>query len=139
MIFLMGLMMSAFASSNSIEVVITGLRNANGSVAASLYAEADQEGFPDSAARALQVKQVKLESTECRFVFGDLPSGNYGIAVFHDEDNDGKVKMVLGIPREGFGFSNNPTIYFGPPSFKKTAIRLDTSKLRTEIKMKYFL
>jgi len=33
----------------------------------------------------------------------------------------------MGIPKEGFGFSNNPKMTFGPPSFEKTIFNLNES------------
>ena len=40
--------------------------------------------------------------------FNDIPPGTYAIAVFHDENANGKLdKNFLGIPCEGYGASNN--------------------------------
>src|SRR5262245_49789263 len=43
----------------------------------------------------------------------DVPYGDYGVAVFHDENSNGKMdKYVLGIPLEPYGFSNNVRVTF---------------------------
>ena len=62
----------------------------------------------------------------------------------HDEESDHKMHFnIVGIPVEGFGFSNNPTVYFGPPSFKRAELHVDettaSKNASIEIKMKYFL
>ncbi len=55
----------------------------------------------------------------------ELPAGEYAVSVFLDENNNGKLDQnALGIPRERFGFSNNPRILTGAPSFRDCAIRI---------------
>ena len=57
---------------------------------------------------------------EVRF---EVPPGIYGVLVHHDGNGDGRVdKNMLGLPTEGVGFSRNPHILFGFPSF--TAVRM---------------
>jgi len=49
----------------------------------------------------------------------NLPKGSYGIAIYHDENGDGKLnKNFVGYPSEPFGFSNNPQILVRAPSWK---------------------
>lgn len=56
-----------------------------------------------------------------------IPAGEYAISVFHDLNRNTKLdsRSVLQLPREPFGFSNNPKLYFGPPRFKDCRFRLD--------------
>ncbi|HFU76072.1 MAG TPA: DUF2141 domain-containing protein [Arcobacter sp.] len=59
------------------------------------------------------------------------------MAIFHDENNNKKLDInVLGMPKEGFGFSNNPKISFSEPSFKECSFKLKENK-KTTIKMEY--
>ena len=47
------------------------------------------------------------ESTE-RLEFWGLPSGDYGIAVYHDINSNNRMdKKYIVIPNEAYGFSNN--------------------------------
>ena len=49
-----------------------------------------------------------------------IASGTYGIAVFDDENGDGKINYnLLGLPKEGFGFSNYYHKGFRNPKFSK--------------------
>jgi uncharacterized protein (DUF2141 family) len=64
-----------------------------------------------------------------------LKPGKYAFKYFHDENNNNK-KMdtnVIGIPKEGYGFSNNAKGRFGPPDFKDTIfeIKNDTTIICT--------
>lgn len=54
-----------------------------------------------------------------------LPKGNYAVAIFHDENENGELDTnFIGIPTEPFGFSNNPTIVFGAPNFEEAKFSL---------------
>jgi len=61
---------------------------------------------------------VPVDSKTVTCIF-KVPEGTYAIALYHDEnDNNRCDRNFLGIPREGFGFSNNIKPYFSAPSFK---------------------
>ena len=65
--------------------------------------------------------------------------GLYAVSVLHDEDrNDRLTSGFFGIPKEGFGFSNNPKIIAGPPTFEVASTWIRQTK-DIVIKMKYFL
>ncbi len=66
-----------------------------------------------------------------------LPRGNYAAAVIHDENSNAKLDTLAGIPREGFGFSRNPAIHFGPPRFAAARFTLDSVAETQQIKMRY--
>ena len=69
--------------------------------------------------------------------FDGLPSGTYALALIHDENGNGKLDTVLGIPREGFGFTNNPAIRFGPPSFKSAGVAIVSGETDERVTVKY--
>lgn len=97
----------------------------------------DRQYFPncakDPAARHLNI--AASEAGDVRF--GDLPYGRYALSVIHDENNNAKLDTRLGIPREGFGFSNNPAILFGPPSFRAASFLIDSATPHQAINIKY--
>jgi uncharacterized protein (DUF2141 family) len=64
--------------------------------------------------------------------------GVYALAVYHDSNSNGKFdRTALGLPAEGYGFSNNPAIWFGPPSFRAVRFTVARSGQRAGIRMKY--
>ena len=71
--------------------------------------------------------------------FDGLPSGDYALALIHDENGNGKLDTVMGIPREGFGFSRNPAIRFGPPKFVESRIEVTSGGVDETVKVKYLL
>jgi len=54
--------------------------------------------------------------------FSGIPKGDYALRLYQDVNGDGVVNTgFFGIPKEPFGFSNNPEVTFGPPSFKQAS------------------
>ena len=64
-------------------------------------------------------KKVKVTSEEHQVVFKGIEAGEYGIKLIHDEDDNNKLDTnKLGIPKEGYGFSNNGGA-FGPSPWRE--------------------
>lgn len=79
-----------------------------------------------------------ITNNKCIIVIENLKPGNYAFKFIHDENGNNKLDTNrMGIPIEGFGFSNNPKMTFGPPPFRKTVFELNESKLM-KCKPKYF-
>jgi uncharacterized protein (DUF2141 family) len=75
-------------------------------------------------------KIVTVEDDTVSLKIENIEKGNYAVSVYHDENNSG----ILGIPLEPYGFSNNPTMTFGP-SYKKSVFKM-TSDKNISIKLK---
>jgi uncharacterized protein (DUF2141 family) len=110
------------ASGAELTITVKDVRNTAGSVFIALY---------DSDNSYLKIKlatvQMKSKATkgDVRFVVRDLPAGRYALAAFHDENDNGKLdKNWLGIPTEGYGFSNDVRGAVGPPKFAQAAFDL---------------
>jgi hypothetical protein len=90
------------------------MRSGRGNITITMYPD-EPSHFLDGAYKvARQEVAVTLPVTSACFA---LPApGYYAVALFHDENDDHHLNTnALGIPTEGYGFSNNPTLYFGPP------------------------
>ncbi|MFZ2996129.1 DUF2141 domain-containing protein [Sphingobium sp.] len=70
---------------------------------------------------------------------GAFAPGTYAISVIHDENGNGKLDTFAGIPREGVGFSRNPVLRFGAPSFASVSFGVAGAAVEQEIRLKYFL
>lgn len=56
--------------------------------------------------------------------FGDVPAGEYAIKLYQDENENGLIdKNTMGIPTEGYGFSNNSGA-IGMPSFDEAKVKI---------------
>ncbi len=138
---LTGLLFSApskadFSKNGNLNVEIDGLRNQKGQVCISLYN--NSRGFPEDSDRVLQKQCVKVSSIPLQVKFENLKLGSYAAVVMHDEDNDGTVKQDdLGIPLEGFGFSQNPEIVTSAPKFGDAAFFVAGASTDIKIKLNY--
>ena len=117
-------------------IEISGLRNAKGEVQLCVTSRADFldcEDDPDALTAQMATSDIAPVTFEA------LPVGTYAVLVLHDENANGKLDTMLGIPKEGFGFSGNPKIRMGPP--KANLVRFDLAPGVSEqhVKMKYLL
>lgn len=128
-----------FASFNgNLNVEVDGLKNTKGQVCLSIFSS--NKGFPDNGKRAIQSRCVKLAQTPQKVTFQNLKAGNYAVAVVHDANSDGTLnRNVIGIPTEGFGFSNNPMIRTGPPKFGESSVLVAGSSTNIQIQLQYLL
>lgn len=124
-----------FSQNYDLTIKIDGLENLKGNILFGLYNNGSN--FPDRK-KALKGKVLPIKEKEEKYTFKNLTAGNYAVAIIHDENKDGELNTnFLGIPKEGFGFSNNEIGTFGPPSFKKAAIKLQKNTV-ISIKIRYF-
>jgi uncharacterized protein (DUF2141 family) len=106
------------SSDGTLSVHVAPLRDAHGVVRVALY-DRDATWLSQNAERACVV-DARLGDTECDF--GTVPAGRYAIAVLHDEDADGQMDYDwIGIPSEGYGFSNDAPVIFSAPGFGSAA------------------
>jgi uncharacterized protein (DUF2141 family) len=122
----------------TLTIHITGARNAKGQIRAALFKGG--EGFPGDASKAIQtqVAEIDPQTLSARIVFTGLPAGVYAVSVFHDENMNQKLdKNFMGIPKEGYGASNNPKKRMGPPSFEETKFQVNVTEQSLEIKLMY--
>ena len=115
-------------------MTLQGMRNMNGQVHICLTRSADH--FPDCARDPAAIKRSMQTGHAARFTI-DVPPGAYALSVIHDENGNGRLDTRLGIPREGFAFSNNPRIWFGPPSFNAARFTLPATGTAMNVRMNY--
>ena len=83
---------------------------------------------------------IKASGDSITVVFENIKPGKYAVSVIHDANKNKELdKNKLGIPKEGFGFSNNVIGLMGPPTFESAQIDLSPAQkdLDIDIKMKY--
>lgn len=126
----------AASLAGSLEIDVAGMRSARGLIRVCLTA--DPRNFPG----CLDDKRAVTRSVPAsqRIIrFDDLPPGKYAAALIHDENSNAKLDTLLGIPREGFGFSRNPPIGFGPPRFTAAEFALGGVAETQQVTMRYML
>lgn len=122
---------------NELRIDLGELRNTRGKVHACLTQ--DRAYFPDckADAHALRISVPASEASELRF--DAVPLGSYALSIIHDENGNGKLDTFARIPREGYGFSRNPPMRFGPPRFDEAKFDLVSGRNRQAVRVRYLL
>jgi len=129
-------MLPAATPVTDLSLDVAGLRSNKGVLRVCLTAVADN--FPKCVDdTASTTRSAPAGGGAIRFA--GLPRGDYAVAVIHDENGNGKLDTIAGIPREGFGFSRNPPIRFGPPRFAAALFTVAGTTDRQQVKMRYLL
>ena len=128
----------AHPSTNAtLTVRVIGARNAKGKIRVALFRSA--EGFPGDASKAFRLENAPIDpqTLSSQMVLADLPAGQYALSVFHDENlNEMLDKNLMGIPKEGYGASNNPGRKMRAPTFEEARLSHQTDQ-SLEIKLIY--
>jgi len=124
----------AQAPGGVVEVEVSGVRVSRGHVLVSVCTRAEflteHCSLSDSAEARLGTVVVHVPV---------VSSGLYAVQAWHDQNDNGHIdRDLLGIPTEGIGFSRNPPIRLGPPSFEDAAFAAEASWARTALKLRYF-
>jgi uncharacterized protein (DUF2141 family) len=107
----------------SLEVKVVGFQPGKGILRVCLF-DSEDTFFNNAMACAIKVTPSNEQSITLRFS-KKVPAGKYAIAVYQDINKNGILdRNWLGIPSEPYGFSNNPSTLFGPPSFQKAAFEM---------------
>ena len=79
---------------------------------------------------AIKNYKITVDKGTETIVIKDLPKGDYAISLYHDENSDNECnRNFLGIPKEGYGFSNNVKPKFSAPSYKDCKFTLVENKV----------
>ena len=113
----------------NLTIEVKELRNSTGTVLFALYNRDD--AFPDeNYTKYLKKLTGKIAKGNSSVTFENLPLGKYAVNILHDENNDGKIKKGLILPKEGIGFSNYQSIgVSNKPSFSKASFNLQSDKV----------
>ena len=124
------------ASATWLHVIVDGVRNAHGLIAITLYAD-DPSKFLVKHGSMYVGRTPAVAGTTNGCIFLPKP-GVYVVAIYHDEDGDHKFgRTAIGLPAEGYGFSNNPGTLFGLPSFHSVRLMVAQSGQTVRIHLHY--
>lgn len=125
---------AASANGPALKVVVTGIKKSSGKIRVQSYRATSAEWLKKGEwLNRIDATAAKGSMTFCMPV---PSSGDYGIAVRHDINGDGKTNIF----KDGGGFSNNPslTMSLGKPSYTKTKIAVGSGIKTITINLQYF-
>jgi uncharacterized protein (DUF2141 family) len=125
------------AETASIAIEIGGLRSQRGQIMACMTT--NPKAFPDCQ-KDPQALHLTAPAVNGEIIqFKSVQPGRYAVALFHDENANGRMDKMMMMPREGFGFSRDAPLQFGPPKFGAASFAVGNTQVRTSIKVRYIL
>ncbi len=121
-----------------LRIHVDGFRNTKGNLGTVVFTSPD--GWPENISKAYRTGPAAIDQANrtALAVWAHLPPGNYAIAAIHDENGNAKLdRNMFGIPREGFGFANNPRVVVSAPSFSKAQVRVGCPATDVTIHLQY--
>jgi uncharacterized protein (DUF2141 family) len=123
-------------SAQKVDVVITGIRSPKGQLVIGVFTNDESFRKEEASLEKIFVKNgIKDGTMSVQF---SLEPGTYGLSLLDDENSNSKMEYnFLGIPKEGFGFSDYYFTGFKKPKFdlwKFTLIKDQTRKITIKIR-----
>lgn len=121
-------------NSSKLTVQVTGVRPATGEVAITVYPDDKRRFLAKGGKWARQRVRAAATVRACFWA----PQGSYAVAVYHDRDGDRDFdRTIVGLPAEGFGFSNDPDTRTGLPPLSAVRFRVGPGERLVPVQMKY--
>ena len=120
-----------------LKIDLSNIRNNDGYIYIFIYQYKNQ--FPYHPYKHYKVNKSKVKNGVLTAQILNLAfKRNYAISLIDDENNNKDLDRWLGIPNEGYGFSNNVKPFLSMPEFNKLLFDFKQSK-NTQIKLQYVL
>ena len=121
----------------TLEIRFTGIRTEVGSMAVGINTA--PKGWPKKAQIQLQLPKENMKDSVFVARIPNLPFGPLAISVLDDVNDNVKMDMTLGIPKEGYGFSNDaPTRFLAAPRYEDCSFHFSKSMQQISIKLEYW-
>ncbi len=125
-----------YSQTGKVYVEISGFKNNKGLVRIVLFNQS--KGFPSEHQYGLLTKSQPIDSSFITVIFDSLTDGEYALSVLHDENKNGKIDTnFLGIPKEGYGVSNNVNPNLRSPRFDEALFSLQNFIKKLKITLYY--
>ncbi len=126
-------------SQGKISVRINNFENNKGSCIVCVYDNA--QSFSDKGGKPLACQTVPVTNENATVVFDNVNQGTYAIMVIHDANNNRKFDSnFMGIPKEGYGASQNKLPFAAAPKFEENKFTVTgNTTTHCTIKLRYIL
>lgn len=125
----------AQVGTGTVEVVVHGVRDGRGHV---LVAVCHQWDFLQERCEYNGVAEARQGTVTVHVE--NVPAGIYAVQAWHDANDNGRLERnIVGIPREGVGFSRDPSFSLGPPRFGSASFAVGVRGGQTALTLRYLL
>lgn len=118
----------------SLNIIIIGIKSDKGVIRLALCPPG--AGFPDCKSKVVRTASLTIVGGTARATLTGLAPGKYAVSVFHDANANAKLDTFAGIPKEGYGFSRNPSFRPRAPKFAEAEIAV-SGAVSTAIRLRY--
>ncbi|TAE52430.1 MAG: DUF2141 domain-containing protein [Bacteroidetes bacterium] len=128
---------STVPPAQNVEIHVKGIRSGNGTIRIGVFT--DQESFErEVPSQRIILAKTGLSNQEIVSRVS-LGPGVYGLSILDDESGNEKMDFnFIGIPLEGFGFSNYYHTGFSKPQFDKFKFQISGGEMKqVEIRVRY--
>lgn len=142
---LIGFEMPALAAADSadcepggipVTVEVHDLRSTDGNLTITIYGDRPEDFL--GPGRKLARKRVAISGPTTSACLSVPRPGDYAIAIYHDEDDNHDFdRTFVGLPDEGYGFSNDAETIIGPPSYEDARFEVPAGGWTLTIRMRY--
>ena len=123
MLLILWLWMFSAPAHKQVELHCIHFRNNTGHARIAVYNDA--KNFCNESIKPYKEVNSVIANKECTISIGDLPDGDYALTLLHDENEDSVMNYnFIGLPKEGYAFSNNVTPGFSKPGFNACKIKV---------------
>jgi len=109
----------------TLRIHVDGFRNTKGNLGTVVFTS--PEGWPENLDKSFRHGPAPIDPSNrtAVAVWTELRPGDYGVAAIHDENSNHHLdRNFLGIPKEGFGFANNPHVVLSAPAFNAAKVHV---------------
>ncbi|MBB6111974.1 DUF2141 domain-containing protein [Mucilaginibacter lappiensis] len=133
---LLFILFASYTKAQETPIKITDIRSGKGKIILNVFKDNDSYDKNQPYKKFTFDKKALINGTLTVHV--EIEPGVYGITLVDDENEDGKInKNFVGIPKEGFGFSNFFMTKMKKPSFDDFKVDLKSTEHKVDIKVKY--
>ena len=132
------ILQSSFSQSKptaTLEIKFAGIRNQKGLIAIGI--NTSPEGLPRKPNLDPNWRKTNIVDGVFTARIENLAYGTYAVSVLDDENSNLEMDMFMGIPKEGFGFSNNAKVGLSPPKFEECSFKIDKPFQQITIDLRY--
>lgn len=127
------LISASAARAANLTVKVDDIRSDKGKLMLAVY---DSAAGWDGKAKPVAAQAQAVAGDNITFHFEGLAAGTYAISVMHDENGNGKLDTnFVGMPIEGYGFSNDPSV-MRKATFAEASFQLDDKGTAIELHLR---
>lgn len=120
------------AHAADLTIQVDNVRSGDGQVMVALY-----DGAATFLRQPVRRASAAAGAGSTTLVVRDLAPGDYGIAVYHDANGNGRMDTnMMGIPVEPFAFGRDAQGTMGPPAFDAVKLAVPSGGLATRVTLR---